>query len=161
MSRGPTPLASSPYDPRSDSEESWQFIDYSSTGSGPSSIGFLPSPASGSLNGFAIVGRTGGHVVVATPESPAFLDLDQPQFPVDSAVGFADAMSDNFVSPGVSGSPSAQSAQSASSLFMQQSGAATAGSMGLTPQTLLFPGAQMNDMNEMNGELVGLVVSQH
>ena len=138
MSRGPSPHASSPYDPRSDSEESWQYIDYASTGSGPASIGFLPSPASGSLNGFAVVGRVGGHSVIPAPESPAYLDLDQPQFPADSTAGFADQIDGGFVSQAVTSSPSVQSG----SLFMG-SGAATAGSMGLAPGDLLLTDAQV------------------
>ncbi|OAA78241.1 Fungal transcriptional regulatory protein [Akanthomyces lecanii RCEF 1005] len=49
----------SPYDFDSNGEtdESWQYIDYSSSASAPGSVGFLPSPASGSLNGFAIIGH--------------------------------------------------------------------------------------------------------
>ncbi|OTA06514.1 Zn2Cys6 transcriptional regulator [Trichoderma parareesei] len=72
-----SPHSSSPYDFDStgDTDESWQYIDYSSGASVTGSIGFLPSPASGSLNGFAIVGH------VSTPSqgglSPgSLMDLD-------------------------------------------------------------------------------------
>ncbi|KAI9166657.1 hypothetical protein HJFPF1_02769 [Paramyrothecium foliicola] len=62
-----------------DSDESWQYIDYSSGASAAASVGFMPSPASGSLSGFAIVGH------VSTPSqtgmSPLhFGDVDQPVF---------------------------------------------------------------------------------
>ncbi|KAJ2973695.1 hypothetical protein NQ176_g6461 [Zarea fungicola] len=56
----------SPYDFDSnggDTDESWQYIDYSSSASAPGSVGFLPSPASGSLNGYAII----GHHTTTTP----------------------------------------------------------------------------------------------
>ncbi|KAH6606780.1 hypothetical protein Trco_005933 [Trichoderma cornu-damae] len=58
-SQNASPHSSSPYDLDSagDTDESWQYIDYSSGASIADSIGFLPSPASGSLNGFAIVGH--------------------------------------------------------------------------------------------------------
>jgi hypothetical protein len=72
-----SPHSSSPYDFDStgDTDESWQYIDYSSGASVTGSIGFLPSPASGSLNGFTIVGH------VSTPSqgglSPGSLvDMD-------------------------------------------------------------------------------------
>ncbi|POR35668.1 Uncharacterized protein TPAR_04144 [Tolypocladium paradoxum] len=79
-SQGPSPY-SSPYDFDStgDTDESWQYIDYSSGGSAPGSVGFLPSPASGSLSGFAIVGH-----VPSSPQasvSPlSMVDLDQTVF---------------------------------------------------------------------------------
>ena len=59
----------SPYDfdSNGDTDESWQYIDYSSGGSAPGSVGFLPSPASGSLNGFAIV----GHNAMMSPSQPS------------------------------------------------------------------------------------------
>ncbi|KAF4339579.1 hypothetical protein FBEOM_6492 [Fusarium beomiforme] len=41
-------------------DESWQYIDYTATGSGPSSIGFLSDPASGSLGSFTMVGNLHG-----------------------------------------------------------------------------------------------------
>ncbi|PNP54291.1 hypothetical protein THARTR1_05498 [Trichoderma harzianum] len=72
---------SSPYDfdSNGDTDESWQYIDYSSNASVTGSIGFLPSPASGSLNGFAIVGH------VSTPSqgglSPgSMVDMDPTVF---------------------------------------------------------------------------------
>lgn len=74
----PNPSSSSPYD-FDDTDESWQYIDYSSGASAaPSSIGFLHSPASGSLNGYAIVGH-----VSASPQSapsPLYIgDMEQQQ----------------------------------------------------------------------------------
>lgn len=58
-SQNASPHSASVYDFEStgDTDESWQYIDYSSGASVTGSIGFLPSPASGSLNGFAIVGH--------------------------------------------------------------------------------------------------------
>ncbi|KAH0490566.1 hypothetical protein TgHK011_002028 [Trichoderma gracile] len=80
-SQNASPHSSSPYDFDStgDTDESWQYIDYSSGASVTGSIGFLPSPASGSLNGFAIVGH------VSTPSqgglSPgSLLDMDSNVF---------------------------------------------------------------------------------
>lgn len=47
----------SPYagDSNGESDDSWQYVDWSSGASATGSVGFLPSPASGSLNGYAIV----------------------------------------------------------------------------------------------------------
>lgn len=80
-SQNASPHSSSPYDFDStgDTDESWQYIDYSSSASVTGSIGFLPSPASGSLNGFAIVGH------VSTPSqgglSPgSMVDMDPTVF---------------------------------------------------------------------------------
>ena len=56
-------------DSNGETDESWQFIDYSSGASGAPSVGFLPSPASGSLNGFAIVGH------VSTPSQTSLSPL--------------------------------------------------------------------------------------
>ncbi|KAF4965188.1 hypothetical protein FSARC_6982 [Fusarium sarcochroum] len=58
----PSPNSSSPYDFESaPDDESWQYIDYTATSSGPSSIGFLSDPASGSLGSFAMVGNVHGN----------------------------------------------------------------------------------------------------
>ncbi|KAF4979479.1 hypothetical protein FZEAL_4338 [Fusarium zealandicum] len=58
-----SPNSSSPYDFESapETDESWQYIDYTASSSGPSSIGFLSDPASGSLGSFAIVGNVHGN----------------------------------------------------------------------------------------------------
>ncbi|QGI93359.1 hypothetical protein CEK26_006428 [Fusarium fujikuroi] len=57
----PSPNSSSSYEFESvPDDESWQYIDYTATGSGPSSIGFLSDPASGSLGSFAMVGNVHG-----------------------------------------------------------------------------------------------------
>ncbi|CAI4219187.1 unnamed protein product [Parascedosporium putredinis] len=89
-------------------------------GSGPDSIGFLPSPASGSLNGYAIIGR--GQAVVGAPESPGFLDLsDGSPYSLGSAAGFL---------------PSAP-------LFMGSAGVGAAPA-GVAPNDLLFANAPMN-----------------
>ncbi|RGP67805.1 hypothetical protein FLONG3_8424 [Fusarium longipes] len=57
----PSPSSSSPYDFDSiPDDESWQYIDYTATNSGPSSIGFLSDPASGSLGSFTMIGNAHG-----------------------------------------------------------------------------------------------------
>lgn len=79
-SQGTSPHPS-PYDFDStgDTDESWQYIDYSSGASAPGSVGFLPSPASGSLSGFAIVGHVSSSPQVSV--SPlSLVDLDQAMF---------------------------------------------------------------------------------
>ncbi|KAK2029868.1 hypothetical protein LX32DRAFT_587774 [Colletotrichum zoysiae] len=92
-SRGPTPH--SPYDVQSaaDTDESWQYLDYASY---PTSVGFLPSPASGSLNGYAVVGHHANSEPVGL--SPLNLDLD-PDQSVFSAAGFPD-QADDFTADG-------------------------------------------------------------
>ena len=129
---GPSPnLSASPYDFTNtpSSEDEWQYIDYSSS----ASVGFLPSPASGSLNGYAVV----GHAPMPA-DSPHFLDLDQP-FPATASMsGGSDGNlsgpmveGDGFAGVGVSG---------------DVGGAASFGTSAttfLTPQDLLLTDAQM------------------
>ncbi|KAK1599155.1 uncharacterized protein LY79DRAFT_210059 [Colletotrichum navitas] len=126
-SRGPTPH--SPYDVQSaaDTDESWQYLDYASY---PASVGFLPSPASTSLNGYAVV----GHHVSSDPVglSPLNLDLDPDQsaFP---AAGFPD-QPEAFAAP----APSANG----------QSVASGQESDFLTPQGYLFSEEHL-DLNDL------------
>ncbi|KAK1536885.1 uncharacterized protein CCOS01_02205 [Colletotrichum costaricense] len=124
-SRGPTPH--SPYDQQSaaDTEESWQYLDYASY---PASVGFLPSPASGSLNGFAVVGHHAGSDPAGL--SPLNLDLDQPAF---SASSFPD-QAEAFAAP----------APSVDSQFVPSGQE----SNFLTPQGFLFAEEQLN-LNEL------------
>ncbi|TDZ61610.1 hypothetical protein CTRI78_v004228 [Colletotrichum trifolii] len=92
-SRGPTPH--SPYEMESaaDTEESWQYMDFSA--SYPSSVGFLPSPASGgSLSSYAVV----GNVANSDHAGLSPLDLDLGQAGCTSAGGFAD-QSETFTQP--------------------------------------------------------------
>jgi hypothetical protein len=59
-SQGPSPHPSTyDFDSGGDTDESWQYLDFdfSSSSSEPASVGFLPSPASGSLASFALVGH--------------------------------------------------------------------------------------------------------
>lgn len=131
---GPSPiLSTSPYDltnTPSSEDDSWQYLDYSSSGS----VGFLPSPASGSLNGYAVV----GHVPLPT-ESPQYLDLDQPQFPAsasmsgcsDGNLGGGMAEGDGFTGVGVG-----EDARGSSF--------GTPGTAFLTPQDLLLSDSQMD-----------------
>ncbi|RSL50440.1 hypothetical protein CEP53_008791 [Fusarium sp. AF-6] len=58
-----SPNSSSPYDFESapETDETWQYIDYTASSSGPSSIGFLSDPASGSLGSFAMIGNVHGN----------------------------------------------------------------------------------------------------
>lgn len=142
---GPSPnLSASPYDltgTPSSEDDSWQYLDYSSS----ASVGFLPSPASGSLNGYAVV----GHAQMPAAESPLYLDLDQP-FPAGS-------MSGGSVSGGMGGSLGGASASldgGSGSLnggvpeggFGGVSESAGAGQFGtyLTPQDLLLTDEQLN-----------------
>ncbi|KAM0436765.1 hypothetical protein ACHAPT_002476 [Fusarium lateritium] len=62
VSSQPSPNSSSPYNFESapDTDETWQYIDYTASSSGPSSIGFLSDPASGSLGSFAMIGNVHG-----------------------------------------------------------------------------------------------------
>nr|XP_036575336.1 fungal zn binuclear cluster domain containing protein [Colletotrichum truncatum]KAF6781894.1 fungal zn binuclear cluster domain containing protein [Colletotrichum truncatum] len=89
-SRGRTPHSPYDFESAADTDESWQYLDYNSY---PASVGFLPSPASGSLNGYAVV----GNVASSDPAglSPLNLDLDQGGF---SATGFPD-QTDAFAAP--------------------------------------------------------------
>ncbi|KDN66499.1 hypothetical protein CSUB01_00944 [Colletotrichum sublineola] len=125
-SRGPTPHP--PYDVQSaaDTDDSWQYLDYAY----PASVGFLPSPASGSLNGYAVV----GHHASSDPAglSPLNLDLnpDQSAF---SAASFTD-QAEAFAAP----------APSADGQFV----ATGQESDFLTPQGYLFS----EELN-LNGEL--------
>ncbi|GKT52060.1 uncharacterized protein ColSpa_12241 [Colletotrichum spaethianum] len=122
-SRGPTPH--SPYDAQSaaDTDESWQYLDNASY---PASVGFLPSPASGSLNGYAVV----GHHASSDPAglSPLNLDLD-PDQPAFSAASFPD-QAETFVAP----------APAADGQFV----AGGQESDFLTPQGYLFSEEQVN-----------------
>ncbi|KAM0273420.1 hypothetical protein ACHAPA_001573 [Fusarium lateritium] len=94
----PSPSSSSPYDFDSvPDDESWQYIDYTATNSGPSSIGFLSDPASGSLGSFAMVGNVHG-----TP--PPFIPGNTPP-PYTSASNSSPFMPGNGNTP----SPSAAS----------------------------------------------------
>ncbi|GJN69059.1 fungal transcriptional regulatory protein [Purpureocillium lilacinum] len=117
----------SPYDVDSsgDTDESWQYIDYSSGASAPGSVGFLPSPASGSLSGFAIVGHT--HMSTSPPQvsvSPmSMVDLDQTVF-----------------LPAASSSLPQQTEHLDSSTFATTTGVDFAQSDAfMTPQQYLFP----------------------
>ncbi|GKT73512.1 hypothetical protein ColTof4_05935 [Colletotrichum tofieldiae] len=137
-SRGPTPH--SPYDVQSaaDTDESWQYLDYASY---PASVGFLPSPASGSLNGYAVVGHHAGSDPAAGL-SPLNLDLDPDQSAFSSA-SFPD-QAEAF----------ATSAPSADGQFV----AGGEESDFLTPQGYLFSEEQVN-LNGLLSDLTSFVNS--
>ncbi|KAL7941587.1 hypothetical protein V8C42DRAFT_334146 [Trichoderma barbatum] len=136
---------SSPYDFDStgDTDESWQYIDYSSSASVTGSIGFLPSPASGSLNGFAIVGH------VSTPSqgglSPgSMVDMDPTVFLPASTTYQPDAefVTADLFSNGV------ERPQSSTGANFQQ------GDTFMTPQQYLFmpsgaTGFQPQELNDL------------
>lgn len=131
----------SPYDVDSsgDTDESWQYIDYSSGASAPGSVGFLPSPASGSLSGFAIVGHT--HMSTSPPQvsvSPmSMVDLDQTVF-----------------LPAASSSLPQQTEHLDSSTFATTAGVDFAQSDAfMTPQQYLFPQTDAAEFTqqELNG----------
>ncbi|KFA70018.1 hypothetical protein S40285_02077 [Stachybotrys chlorohalonatus IBT 40285] len=74
-SRVPSPHGSSPFEFETTDDESWQYVDYSSGASAPGSVGFIPSPASGSLNGFTII----GHVPTSSPAGHSPVPLGDPE----------------------------------------------------------------------------------
>lgn len=79
----PSPNSSSPYDFESapETEESWQYIDYTASSSGASPIAFFSDPASGSLNSFTIIGHVTGNTPSPSAPSPLLLsDMDQSAF---------------------------------------------------------------------------------
>ncbi|GAO13112.1 hypothetical protein UVI_02024710 [Ustilaginoidea virens] len=84
---------SSPYDfdldSAGDTDESWQYVDYSSGASASGSVGFLSSPASGSLSGYAIV----GHAHLTPPPPP--VDMDQAMF-LPAATLFPGSQNDQY-----------------------------------------------------------------
>ena len=134
---GPSPnLSASPYDltntPSSD-DDSWRYLDYSSSGS----VGFLPSPASGSLNGYAVV----GHLPLPAVESPQFLDLDEPQFP---AQGSMSGGSGGNASDGLGRNMSEGDGFAGVGADMGEASFRTGGEAFLTPQDLLLTDAQMD-----------------
>lgn len=61
-------------------DEPWQYLDYSSGASAPGSVGFLPSPASGSLNGYAIVGHPRSTPPQASVSPSSLVEMDQTMF---------------------------------------------------------------------------------
>ncbi|TQV99879.1 Fungal transcriptional regulatory protein [Cordyceps javanica] len=133
----------SPYDfdSNGDTDESWQYIDYSSSASAPGSVGFLPSPASGSLNGFAIIG---GHNATTSPSqhsmSPVPLPLgdgDQPFLPPATSLPMSAAME-----PG-------EFAMTTAGEFMTDG-------MFMTPQEYLFA---QDALSEWRQEALGLAAA--
>lgn len=129
----------SPYDFENTDDESWQYINYSSGASAAGSVGFLPSPASGSLNGYAIVGHTHPHLTPpqASVSPLSLVDMDQTMF---LPAGTSYATQDGFgTSDGSAG-------------FAQ--GSSVSGSVNgsfLTPQEYLFADGGLTQQ-EMNGE---------
>lgn len=110
----------SPYNSSAETDDSWQQLDDKSHAA--SSVCFLPSPASGSLNSYAVVGFAGSDH--AGP-SPPNLDLDQGTF---SAAGFPDQTGGFAPGP----SPDAHFDAGAEDPDI------------LTPQQFLLPEAQLN-----------------
>ncbi|KAM3478050.1 hypothetical protein MY8738_006150 [Beauveria namnaoensis] len=129
----------SPYDFESngDTDESWQYIDYSSGGSAPGSVGFLPSPASGSLNGFAIV----GHNATTSPSQPCMS-------PVPPPLGDDDQV---FLPPATTLPMSG--AMESGELVMVTAGELMADGMFMTPQEYLFA---QNSLSEWRPEALAL-----
>lgn len=150
-SQNASPHSSSPYDFDStgDTDESWQYIDYSSGASVSGSIGFLPSPASGSLSGFAIVGH------VSTPSqgglSPgSVVDMDPTVFlPASTAFQETEFITSDLFASNVERNPG-----SADASFPP-------GDAFLTPQQYLFmPSGTANfQPQDLNGKVLhcGLV----
>ncbi|ATY64495.1 Fungal transcriptional regulatory [Cordyceps militaris] len=131
----------SPYDfdSNGDTDESWQYIDYSSSGSAPGSVAFLPSPASGSLSGFAII----GHHHTTTMASPS-------QHSMSPVLG--DAGDQAFLPPPTSLPMSA--AMEAGDFAMATTGDfMAADGMFMTPQEYLFA---QDALSEWRPDALGL-----
>ncbi|KJK78529.1 hypothetical protein H634G_06227 [Metarhizium anisopliae BRIP 53293] len=132
----------SPYDFDNTEDESWQYLEYSSGASAPGSVGFLPSPASGSLNGYAIVGHTHAHLTPpqASVSPLSLVEMDQTMF---LPAGTSFAAQEGF---GASDDPAG---------FVQGSENESGGGSGsgsfLTPQEYLFAdgGLSQREMNDM------------
>lgn len=138
-SQGPSPHPSLyDFDSNGDTDDSWQYLDfdYASGSSGPASIGFLPSPASGSLNGYAIVGQMSTPSHTSGSPLPAAGDLEQPGLFSQSDMilpgSMTDVTSSNFM-PATS----------------MPSGWAQDVSF-LTPQAFLFPGADIGELTQQD-----------
>ncbi|KAK2608799.1 hypothetical protein QQS21_002656 [Conoideocrella luteorostrata] len=84
------------FDSAGGDDDSWHYIDYSSGASAPGSVGFLPSPASGSLNGYAIVGNPHLTPPQASVSPLSLVDMDQTMF-LPSGTSFG--QNDQFSSP--------------------------------------------------------------
>ncbi|UPK89781.1 hypothetical protein LCI18_000716 [Fusarium solani-melongenae] len=125
VSSRPSPNSSSPYDFESapETDETWQYIDYTASSSGPSSIGFLSDPASGSLGSFAMIGNVHGnspspyvsgntpssYVAGSTPSPYMAGNTPSPYVPGNTSSPF---VSVNTPSPYVSGNDPSPSAAS-------------------------------------------------
>src|SRR5687767_1536914 len=97
-SQGPSPhLSPYDFDSNGDTDESWQYLDFdfSSGSSAPASVGFLPSPASGSLASYALVGQmsTPSQASGGSPMAPPG-DLDQNGFFSSSEVILPNSLQD-------------------------------------------------------------------
>jgi Fungal Zn(2)-Cys(6) binuclear cluster domain len=95
-SRGRSPQSPYDFDSTGDTDESWQYLEYQSGSSNAASIGFLPSPASGSLNGYAIIGQVAPS---PTAVSPFYLDPEQPAFPPTTFPDQSDAFTTTSTAP--------------------------------------------------------------
>ncbi|KAF4457451.1 hypothetical protein F53441_501 [Fusarium austroafricanum] len=101
----PSPNSSTSYDFESvPDDESWQYIDYTATGSGSSSIGFLSDPASGSLGSFAMIGNVHG-----TPSPFLAGNTPSPYAAGNTPPPFNSANNSSPFIPGNTPSPSAAS----------------------------------------------------
>lgn len=121
----------SPYDFDSnggETDESWQYIDYSSSGSAPGSVGFLPSPASGSLNGFAIIGRN-------TTTTPSHYSMS----PLPTGDG------DQPFLPPATSNPMSSELEAAAFDMTATAGDFMTGDMYMTPQEYLFAQEALGD----------------
>lgn len=88
-----------------DSEEDWAFLDASSA-SNPGSISFLPSPGTGSLASYGVIGFQGGARMQPSPPpapSPLYLDLDAGlTFPTEFSPDQVSSLSMNVTSADIS-----------------------------------------------------------
>ncbi|KAF5016823.1 hypothetical protein F66182_11371, partial [Fusarium sp. NRRL 66182] len=101
-----SPNSPSPYDfEAAPDDESWQYIDYTASTSGPSPSGFFSDPASGSLGSFTMIGNLNGN----TP-SP-FISGNTPSSHAanDTPLSYASGTNSSPYMPGNTPSPTATS----------------------------------------------------
>ncbi|KHN99683.1 Zn(2)-C6 fungal-type DNA-binding domain protein [Metarhizium album ARSEF 1941] len=134
----------SPFDFENTDDESWQYLDDSSGASAAGSVGFLPSPASGSLNGYAIVGHTQANLTPppqASLSPLSFVDMDQAMF-LPASTSFA----------GQEGLGTSGGAARLVQGSEDTSGSGSGSGSLLTPHEYLFADGGLSQQDMMNGE---------
>ena len=135
---------SSPYDFDSSGEtgESWEFVDYSSGASAVGSFGFLPSPVSGSLASYGIIGNLSMTPPRASVSPLSLAEMDHAMFLPSDSTTFAGHHSEVFTTDAFAqNSQVAEFGQDAAFLTPQEFGLTQSGGNELTQQELMgrFP----------------------